>query len=855
MKYWFYSEGNILGPHAPGELLTLPAFAQDSLVCLETSAGDNPGDWKPASQVAEIEEALSVGTGKLISSDYGGVGDLYALETGFSQALTPAYESASEQGYSYENLLNTIDGILKTGDGGSAGAPERKSSFNYDLMDKFDIRLAKIQEELEAARWEKNLLLEKIRMKDLEDGKQRDRIVELEGRLKAALGQGGALEKEFERLRQSSGGAVPEAFGPQNGHPEDLTEKAESASSAGPKNTIEEKNSKILKNLRASGEVKLEKIGDSDDAAQAGNGITSGRLKSLGGSAKSLAGFGDISGETLSGSDSLAEDEGTPNQAGGGPIRLEPPPLATPEPKPETLAYSALGGPSATENLEPLPQQAGGLVYDFTVVTSKSAEPFKKVQFNIEAQSQSSGGAVPKATGPQNGQSSGGGETATAVSPQLLGKGVPKASAADSARGRGNHSVESPVANPQEGVPPRQASVTGPQNGQAAQRQSPLETLAYSALGGPSATEVPAFQSQSESPPYTASPDRSALQSAWQAQAALQSQAQRTPDSAPLKQPPPASAPDKTERIVLSGNVLKAEVKSQVKPARKGGRLAFIAVIMIFSAIAAGGLGFFFLGDGLSFSEFSMLDFNSSKRAKKSVMPSQLEPQIKDKNAGQPSAENAAKSVPEAVPGEFRSPATATEQAPEKTAAPLAANEGVKTAIETVKNYKLSGSRGAIGGWFANSFLSGSSGAASEEWSATPLHGDILVVQYRLIRQKQDPLIYQFEVDGAKNDIIRGINNNAIELLDFSSGKTAPNAAPAPKPEGPAKKISAKKLSAKAKPVRKPGKPRGVPILPLPDAPWVGPKNEDFTGFEDAQPENGEKVKYIRAQESDEELF
>jgi tartrate/fumarate subfamily iron-sulfur-dependent hydro-lyase beta chain len=56
-----------------------------------------------------------------------------------------------------------------------------------------------------------------------------------------------------------------------------------------------------------------------------------------------------------------------------------------------------------------------------------------------------------------------GGETATAVSPQSLGKGVSKALAADSAIGMGNHSVVSPVANPQEGVPPRQANVTGPQ--------------------------------------------------------------------------------------------------------------------------------------------------------------------------------------------------------------------------------------------------------------------------------------------------------------------------------------------------------------------------------------------------------
>ena len=874
MKYWFYSEGNILGPYAPGELLTLPAFAQDSLVCLETSTGDKPDDWKPASQAEEIEEALSVGAGKSISSGYGGIGDLYALETGFSQVSTPVYESAFEQGYACENLLGTIDDILKTGDGGSAGEPEIsaysasgglsatewKSSFDYDQMDKFDVPLSKIQEDLELARWEKDLLQEKVRLKDLEDRKQRDRIEELEVRLKTVLDQGGAMEKEFEQLRQSSGGSVPEAAGPQNGRLEDLTEQAETvrkteeinkdnsaelscASSAGPKNTINEKDIRVLKNLRVSDEVKLERLGDSDDAAQAGNSITSRRLKSLGGSAKSQEGPG-----------LLAEDEATSSQTGGGAPSIEPPPLATPEPKPETL--SALNGgalsvdlpqgdaaqrppllPATTGNLESLPK-SDGVIQDFTAETPKSEEPFKKTQINsglpghggfpdhAGSVSQSFGGAVPEAFGPQNGQSFGGGETAFAVSPQS--------------------------------------------------RTTPGRMTA------PEATGTPESEARDRSEPQPVGkgvPEASAAE-------AIQDQAQKAPDSTPVKQQP-VSVPDKMARITISGNGLKTEVESQVKPARKGGRLAFIAIIIIFGAIAAGGLGFFFLGDGLSFSEFSMLDFNSLKRAQKSIMPSQLEPQVSDKNAGQstevavagasdadsasvpqqvsvsgqqnglPAAENAVKSVPENQSGGAQSPATAAEQSPEKTSAPLAVNEGVKTAIETVKNYKLSGGRGAIGGWFANSFLSGSSGAASEEWSATPLHGDILVVQYRLIRQKQDPLIYQFEVDGAKNDIIRGINNNAIELLDFSSGKTEQSAVYAPKPEGRVRKISAKKLSAKAKLVRKPGKSKGVPLLPLPDAPAAGLNNEDedSAGFEDAQSDNGEKVEYIKAQESDEELF
>ena len=49
--------------------------------------------------------------------------------------------------------------------------------------------------------------------------------------------------------------------------------------------------------------------------------------------------------------------------------------------------------------------------------------------------------------------------------------------------------------------------------------------------------------------------------------------------------------------------------------------------------------------------------------------------------------------------------------------------------METVKNYKLSGGRGTISSWFANSFLSNSARGLNEEWSATILHGDIYVVR------------------------------------------------------------------------------------------------------------------------------
>jgi hypothetical protein len=305
------------------------------------------------------------------------------------------------------------------------------------------------------------------------------------------------------------------------------------------------------------------------------------------------------------------------------------------------------------------------------------------------------------------------------------------------------------------------------------------------------------------------------------------------PAAQPAPAPAPADSPDKTQRIpVPSVKGGKPEVKPQDKPKRKGGRFAFLIILVVFGSIAAGGLGFFFMGEGTSFSEFTMLNLGGKKKA--ASMPSQLEAKTTAAPKQQPAAEQpqpAAQAEPQPAP-------QAAE--PEKPV-----SDNIRKALEIVKNYKLSGNRGSVATWFANSFLSGAAGGANEEWTATPLHGDILVVQYRLLRPKQDPMIYQFEVDAAKQDIVRGINNNAIELLDLSSKEKSVSAAPV-------KKAAPK---AKAKP-RKPSRPKEVPLLPLPDAPSAGTRqDQDPTGFENAQAEGSDQVKYLKAQESDEELF
>lgn len=93
-------------------------------------------------------------------------------------------------------------------------------------------------------------------------------------------------------------------------------------------------------------------------------------------------------------------------------------------------------------------------------------------------------------------------------------------------------------------------------------------------------------------------------------------------------------------------------------------------------------------------------------------------------------------------------------------------NENILKAINIVKSYELGGGKGTIDRWFSNVFTAG--GQAKEEWNATYLNKNLFVVQYRVLKYKSEPVVYLFEVDVEDNKIVRGINNNAIELL---SGK------------------------------------------------------------------------------------
>lgn len=148
------------------------------------------------------------------------------------------------------------------------------------------------------------------------------------------------------------------------------------------------------------------------------------------------------------------------------------------------------------------------------------------------------------------------------------------------------------------------------------------------------------------------------------------------------------------------------------------------------------------------------------------------------------------------VPGGFIDnfpPPTTAEEETSKT------SRLMDKVIDIVKNYDLGGGRGAISQWFNNAFASGASGGCRQDWSATLLHGDLYVVQYKFLCPRTEPVFYQFEVDTQRSTITRGINNSAIELL----------ATVKPQPASEAKEIEVTKT-------KKDYTPQTLPLLPLP---------------------------------------
>ncbi len=746
MRYWFYSDGNILGPYGTDELMGLPAFGNGSLVCPEDSTGDNPDDWKAADSVPEIANILSVGAGQVVSSENAYISNAYGLETGFSTRSAKEYfEAKSDDLSPGNNLLDTIDTILGAYDKGQIKENE-VSNIDYNLSDKFDIKLSQLQEQLEASKWEKNLLLEKMKIKDVEELRNKEKISELEKKLDDAIvrmEKGASIAPAVSNnLTDQEKDKISKAVISQDESDERLRKEQSAFENELATEIKEMAKGRNISESAIDHVLELKKFSNEDKDTSATDHILSNKLKSLG-YVKSKRIFEDDyrkgAGEIEQEKEKKVFVASQEKEANDEPKDIKKNNFTAPQKMEEEKS-------SKRELENSLNIDSSAMVYDFTAVTPAQQSSFHEEQVitieenkeNVKSASQAKEKPAPVIV--------------NRAEPEIKKESSPKLSFGGT-----------PFMYPKTAVP---------------KKIEPEVKLAPEPIVAQA--------------PVTDKSVATNLKSGVKTEVVKE---------APLE--------DKTERILLKpkGNDKLVKTEAPKKKKFKKSSMMFITVVIVFGAIIAGGLGFFFLGEG-SLSNFSLMSFSSKKDGAKN-------PAAKRDSEKQPVAQ--AKPV-------------------------VSANENVRIAINIVKNHKLAGGRGSVAIWLSNSFLSGSSSGLNEEWSATILHKDIFVTQYRLLRQRKEPVIYQFEVDVKKGAIVRGINNNAIELLDFPAKKKVVK-----------KPVSKKKPARKVKPKKK--KLRTLPQLPLPAPPRKNFKQEEPSGFENITLSANDKVKYIRAQESDEELF
>jgi hypothetical protein len=742
MRYWFYSDGNILGPYGTDELMGLPAFGNGSLVCPEDSTGDNPDDWKAADSVPEIANVLSVGAGQVVSSENAYISNAYGLETGFSTRSAKEYfEAKSDDLSPGDNLLDTIDTILGAYDKGQIKENE-VSNIDYNLSDKFDIKLSQLQEQLEASKWEKNLLLEKMKVKDVEELRNKEKISELEKKLDDAIARmekGASIAPAVSnKLTDQEKDKISKVVISQEESDERLRKEQAAFENELAAELKEMAKSRNISESAIDHVLELKKFSNEDKDTSATDHILSNKLKSLG-YAKSKRIFEDDYRKEAEEIEQEKEEEvfvaPKEKEANDEAKDIKKNNFPAPQKIEEKKAPKR-------ELENSLNIDSSAMVYDFTAVTpAQHSSRHEEQVITIEENKPLIKENVKSAS-------------------VIVNKSEPEIK-------------KEPSPKPSFGGTPFMHPETG-----ASKKIEP---------------EVkPAPEPFVAQAPVTNKPVATNLKPGVKTEVAKE---------APLE--------DKTERILLKpkGNDKPVKTEAPKKKKFKKSSMMFITVVIVFGAIIAGGLGFFFMGEG-SLSNFSLMSFSSKKDGAKKIV---------------------AKKAPEKQPVAQAKPV-------------VSANENVRIAINIVKNHKLVGGRGSVAIWLSNSFLSGSSSGLNEEWSATILHKDVFVTQYRLLRQRKEPVIYQFEVDVKKGAIVRGINNNAIELLDFPVKKKVIK-----------KPVSKKKPARKVKPRKK--KLRTLPQLPLPAPPRKNFKQEEPSGFENITLSANDKVKYIRAQESDEELF
>lgn len=86
-------------------------------------------------------------------------------------------------------------------------------------------------------------------------------------------------------------------------------------------------------------------------------------------------------------------------------------------------------------------------------------------------------------------------------------------------------------------------------------------------------------------------------------------------------------------------------------------------------------------------------------------------------------------------------------------------------ALDIVKNYTLSRSRGTVEEYFNKLYALQLSQGYKASWSAEPLHRNSYIVKYRLTKTRTEPIVYVFQVDVSTERLTGALNNITLDLV------------------------------------------------------------------------------------------
>ncbi|NLI09643.1 MAG: hypothetical protein GX447_02655 [Elusimicrobia bacterium] len=753
MKYWLYSDGKIEGPFEPEELVIKPSFNSDSMVCEASLSGSSPDDWKRASFIPELS-SFSVLTEKM------------PLKS------VPSEDFSSQNYLSHPNILDTIENAVSGIDFLSGYAEENEKT------DTFDLKISQIKEQLETAVWEKNLLIEKLNIKERRESEYKEKIKELEERVDELI------KTSLNRAYEISGVSK---------------EKEENKTAEKTETNISQKTDYRIKDTETGISQEKEKIKEVNLSEKETKKTDSEKIKEQEKKSEKTAHkvFKKISADLDNyklGNERLIdsgfqekEDMEIFDLKSFGGQKIE----ANPYSQNQTPEDSE---PSVIEISKPAPQTYVKQDFpDFSQLAAKKNEDDNKQHKPSE----------------ENSSSNKPGEDLNLLEPVISQENISSVP------------VFSP--KPQEQIPefkPQKEIKETPQKPATPASQPAAETK--SQVKPDVKISSDSFSNMSEIKIEMPAASKSQVLDI----PSMTSRKKKEGPEAEMKpaEPKMPADPQVTQRIEVKN--LKQTVTAQGKQTAyspKKNRFKLYMSLAISLMIIIGGV--FFLMDFKKTSKKSNLMTASSQNSNQEK--NQREQAVQETQKPQETKEEVSPEIAAAVPQSAADSVSVSGQ-------------GVKNAIEAVKNFSLSDGRGTVSNWFSNSFAS--SGQSREEWTATLLQGKIFVVQYRLIRQKQEPLVYQFEVDSESGKILRGINNNAIDLLESGEEKLKKKAAVSPSQKPKSKPSAIKKKAAEKK----------DSLLPLPER-----DESDYsepTGFENSDMISKAPVK-ITAPESDEELF